>query len=203
MPAQSEMPVVRVKKYMPPRKRWTRAEYDHLVNIGFFTPNDKIELLEGELVRKMTVNPPHASGISLMQDALLPLFSVGHIIRIQLPLALGTRSEPEPDLAVVTGRTRDYLAAHPTTAVLVIEVSDSTLRVDRTTKASIYARAGIAEYVMLNLVDRTLDVHRSPGPMRGRPLGYGYNEKTVLASGAVWKPLAAPEAEIAVADVLP
>lgn len=114
-----------------------------------------------------------------------------------------TNSEPEPDIAVVRGTARDYEQAHPTTAVLVIEVSDTTLRVDCTTKAGIYARAGIEEYWVVDLNTRRLIVHRQPVPMRGRPLGHYYASVVRYTEAETVTPLAAPDAVIAVADLLP
>jgi aryl-alcohol dehydrogenase-like predicted oxidoreductase len=109
----------------------------------------------------------------------------------------------EPDVAVVAGSIGDYADAHPTTAVLVIEVADTSLAFDRTAKASLYAKAGIPEYWMLNLAVRCLAVSRDPRPDASQPYGFGYaTQFTVEASGSV-SPLALPEAVIQVADMLP
>ncbi len=83
-----------------------------------------------------------------------------YTVRNQMPLALDENSEPEPDVAVVPGKARDYTQAHPTTAVLVVEVADATLRLDRKTKQAVYARNGIAEYWIVNLKDNSLEVYR-------------------------------------------
>ena len=196
-------PISGTKLYRPRRMRWTRARYEALINSGLLTPDDRLELLEGEIVEKMTHNGPHATGLRLTEKLLNRIFTEGYDVRAQLPLALGDRSEPEPDVAVVTGTPRDYKQSHPTTAVLVVEISDSTLRVDRTTKASLYARAGIPEYWILNITERVLEVYRQPVPMRGKPLGYGYAEILRLSETERFTPLSSPDFSIAVADLLP
>jgi Uma2 family endonuclease len=190
------------KLYRPRRKSWTRQEYERMVEAGFLGPEDRLELLEGEIVHKMLQNTPHATGIRLSEKTMNRLFGDGYDVRTQLPLALGERSEPEPDVAVVVGGPRDYARAHPTTAVLVIEIADSTLRVDRTTKAGIYARAGIPEYWIIDLNARTLLVHRQPIPMRGLPLGHYYADVAEYAETETIAPLAAPDTPIAIADLM-
>ncbi|MBI4572140.1 MAG: Uma2 family endonuclease [candidate division NC10 bacterium] len=100
----------------------------------------------------------------LTQDALRKAFGEGTHVRIQLPLALDPSSEPEPDVTVVRGSPRDYRDAHPSAALLVVEVADTTLSHDRDQKGSLYARAGVADYWIVNLVDQVLEVYRDPGP---------------------------------------
>jgi Uma2 family endonuclease len=120
-----------------------------------------------------------------------------------MPLVLGLMMDPEPDLAVVTGNARDYLSAHPTTALLVMEISDSSLAFDTTDKAGIYAASNISDYWVVDLVNRQVIVFRNPQPDPTHPLGHGYASKTIFASGSSVSPLAAPQAAIAVADLLP
>jgi Uma2 family endonuclease len=184
------------------RRGWTREEFERLTEMGFFGPEERLELIEGEIVPKMTQNEPHATGVYLVQTALLRIFTTGYMVRVQLPLALGTASRPEPDIAVVTGSPRDYQTS-PTTTVLVVEVSDTTLALDRAVKASLYASAGIPEYWIVNLIDRVLEVHRAPASMAAQPLGYGYGNITHLSAHETVAPLAAPQQAIAVADLLP
>lgn len=100
----------------------------------------------------------------MTQDALRKAFGEGTHVRIQLPLALDPSSEPEPDVTVVRGSPRDYRDAHPSAALLVVEVADTTLSHDRDQKGSLYARAGVADYWIVNLVDQVLEVYRDPGP---------------------------------------
>jgi Uma2 family endonuclease len=118
-------------------------------------------------------------------------------------LILGPRSKPEPDLAVVVGSFNDYKRIHPATATLVVEVSDSTLATDRTTKAALYARAGIEDYWIVNLPDGVLEVHRQPAPMTGQPLGHHYRSIIRLTAADTLSPLARPASAIVVASLLP
>ena len=137
-------------------RRWTRDEYDRMIATGIFHPEERLELLEGEIVHMTPQGSGHATAVRLVEDALRNLFNVGFDVRVQMPLALGTDSEPEPDVAVVVGPPRDYRDEHPRVAILVVEVADSTLSLDRERKAALYARAGIQEYWLLNLTDRCL-----------------------------------------------
>lgn len=93
----------------------------------------------------MTQRTTHSTSLSLTQYLLERLFNDGVYVRVQLPMVLGESSKPEPDLAVVVGTPRDYLESHPSTALLIVEISDTTLIPDQTTKSSLYARAGIEE----------------------------------------------------------
>jgi Uma2 family endonuclease len=146
-------------------------------------------------------NWPHASTVDRVGEALRRVLGIGFWVRMQFPLNLGT-SDPEPDVSVVVGQREDY-SDHPTTAVLIVEVSDSTLAYDRGRKASLYARAGIADYWIVNLVDNQLEVRRDPRPDATQHYGHGYANVTVLVPPAVVNPLALPNASLAVADLLP
>ena len=190
---------------IPGHHLWTRQKYERATELGLLGPDDRVELIEGEIVQKMPQNSLHSTAISLTQEALRLTFPVGFVVRPQLPLSVGSLSQPEPDLAVVSGSARDYTAAQPTAenAVLVVEVSDSTLLPDQTTKAALYARAGIREYWIVNLPERVLEVHRRPSPVDDALLGYSYQDITRLAETGVIAPLAAPDFAVAVADLLP
>ncbi len=140
-------------------RRWTRFEYDKLIDAGFLGLGDKIELLAGQLCVSEPQNNPHAmaiSGLDALQKALAPRWHV----RVQLPIALDDESEPEPDLAVVSGGPREY-PEHPSRPALVVEVADSSLTLDREHKGSLYARAPLPEYWIVNLVDRVLGLPQS------------------------------------------
>jgi Uma2 family endonuclease len=181
-------------------RRWTRREYDRLVELGALGPGDRVELLAGRMIVAEPQDSPHATGVRLAQQALERAFGPGWDVRTQLPLALDRVSEPEPDVAVVPGGPRDYARGHPSSAVLVVEVADWSLALDRGPKARRYARAGIADYWIVNLRDRVLEVHRAPG-REGRR--WRYRSVDILdASGSI-APLAAPAAAIAAGDLLP
>lgn len=182
------------------QRRWTRKEYDRAIQVGLFHEDEKLELLGGRLLVAEPHNPPHAVGIELGADALRAAFGPEWSVRVQLPLALDPDSEPEPDLAVVGGRPRHRLIDHPTDPALVVEVADASLRFDRRLKATIYARAGIADYWILNVADRVLEVHREPG-RDGRRWRYGSVQ--ILGPETMVAPLAAPRARISIADLVP
>ncbi len=184
-------------------RRWTRCEYDRMIDRGVFGPDDRIELLDGLLVVKEPQDTPHAAAIDLVADALRRAFGPGWLVRAQAPVAAGRRSQPEPDVYVVPGGPRDYLREHPTRPALVVEVAHSRLRLDRTRKAAIYARAGVGDYWILNLVDRVLEVHREPARLDTPRHGWGYRSIQTLGANENVSPLAAPVARILVADLLP
>jgi Uma2 family endonuclease len=184
-------------------KRWTREDYDKMIEAGIFAPGERVELIDGEIIEMSPQNSGHTTAVRLTEDALRAAFGAGFEVRTQMPLALDPYSEPEPDVAVVPGSPRDYRRAHPTTALLVVEVADSAFAYDRDQKSSLYARAGIADYWLLNLVDRRLEVYRDPGLMAQARYGWGYQTVQPYTSGDAVAPLAAPHVLIAIVDLLP
>lgn len=187
----------------PTRRRWTLDEFDRMAELGLFV-GQRVELIGGEIIEMPPQRNQHAIATGLVQDALAAAFGPGVWVRIQMPLHLHRLSAPEPDVAVVAGRPRDYLATgHPTAARLVAEISDTTLPFDRRFKASLYAAGGIEEYWIVNLVDRRLEVHRRPGPDPRQKYGAGYADRVALDENESVTPLAAPGARIAVAELLP
>jgi Uma2 family endonuclease len=183
-------------------RKWRRVEYDRLVDAEILGPADHVELVGGDMIVKEPQQSPHAAAISLALSALAAAFGPGWTVRPQLPMALDDESEPEPDIAVVPGDPRDYRDAHPTRAALVVEVAQSRLRFDREHKGSLYARAGIADYWIVNVPDRRLEVYRGPVPDGAAPFGWRYGHAITLGAGAHIAPLAAP-GSVAIADLLP
>jgi Uma2 family endonuclease len=179
-------------------KLWTREEYDRLVALGAFPPDAHVQLIEGEIVEMTPQGAAHAAAIRMIEEALRSAFPVGYDVRVQLPLALLPDSEPEPDVAVVSGSFRDYLTHHPEAAVLVVEVADESLAHDRARKATVYARGRVPEYWILNLADRQLEVSRDPDPGNG-----SYRTAHIIRDGDEAAPLAAPAARIPVNALLP
>ncbi len=184
-------------------RKWTRLEYDRLVEAEILGPEDRIELIGGHMVVKEPQDSPHATGIRLVVRALSRVFGDGWLVGSQLPIALDDESEPEPDVSVVPGDPRDYRDTHPAQPVLVVEVSLSRLRFDRERKGSLYARAGIADYWVVNVPDRRLEVYREPIPDAAGPFGWRYGQAVTLGPVDRVTPLAASGADIAVADLLP
>src|SRR5262245_27684805 len=152
-------------------RRFTRVEYERLVEAGMFRPDERLELLAGILVVREPQGSRHAAVIGLVEDALRACFGPGWLVRVQMPIALDDESEPEPDLAVVAGGWRDYEAAHPARPVLIVEVSESSLGQDRGDKAGLYARARVPDYWIVDLVSRSIEVHREPVPAATAPFG--------------------------------
>ena len=178
------------------RRRWTRLDYERVVECGGFGPEDRIELLDGELWEVSPQESRHAAVCAIVTEAVQAAFGADYHVRGQSPVSLDDVSEPEPDLAVVAGAPRDYLSAHPTTAALLVEVSESSLSHDRGRKLAAYARNGIPEYWLIDLTAEKLEVYRDP-------FSTGYLSKTILGCGDTATPLHAPDSVIAVAELLP
>ncbi|HEX6903973.1 MAG TPA: Uma2 family endonuclease [Thermoanaerobaculia bacterium] len=179
-------------------RRWTREEYERCVEEGFFHPEARLELVYGFLYERSQHSPLHVTGVQCAWQFLRSLFDheEGCFIQILAPLALGPDSEPEPDISVVPGRIRDYFSAHPTTAILIVEAAEDSLLHDRGLKKSLYAREGIPEYWLMNLIDNCLEVFRAPQD------GV-YTQSQILREEDTVSPLERPEASIKVADLLP
>lgn len=145
----------------------------------------------------------HAIAVSVARDAAAAAFGAGFWVRMQLPLHLGRWSGPEPDISVVPGAARDYLGkGHPTSALLVIEVSDTTLRYDRRIKSGLYAKNGVPDYWIVNLIDCHIEVRRDPIADPKHPFGHRYGAMTIIGPGQAVQPLTT-EAAIRVNDLLP
>jgi Uma2 family endonuclease len=186
----------------PIKRRLTSDEYNRMADQGSFR-NQRVELINGEVIAKAPQGSQHFTAICLTLDALRRAFGVDFVVRVQGPLAIASDCEPEPDLAVVPGHARDYAGkAHPGTALLVVEISDSSLDFDRSDKASLYASAGIADYWIVNLIDRRLEVHRRPVADPAARFGSSYAEVQPFVVGDRVKPFAAA-GEISIAELLP
>ena len=185
-----------------PLRQWTRAEYERLVDLGLFR-GDPVELIAGQLVVAEPQGSYHATAVGAADDALRAVLPPGWIVRAQMPMALDEESAPEPDLALVPGTRGDYREAHPARPGLIVEMADSSLDFDRGYKASLYARAGIEDYWIVNLVDRVLEVYRDPDPDPSAPYGWRYRSVVTLAPPSAVVPLALPFTRIAIADLLP
>jgi Uma2 family endonuclease len=184
-------------------RRWTRIEYERLIESGFFRPGDPVELLGGQLVVAEPQGSRHFAALRATQEALRAAFGAGWEIRGQGPLALDEESEPEPDLAVVPGTFRDYQAAHPSRPVLVVEISETSLALDRAHKGGLYARAGLPDYWIVNLPDHALEVYQDPEPDPAAPFGWRYRSASVMEPGTSVAALALPDRHIQIGDLFP
>lgn len=179
MPATLAPPLPQLVGLAP--RLWTRDEFYRMAELGFFD-GQKAERLEGEIVVQSPQKWPHASTIERVFTSLKTVFATGFWVRMQFPLEFGLWSDPEPDVSVVLGRMADY-TNHPRAAVLVVEVSDTTLWADRGRKLSLYAAARVPEYWIVNLPDDRLEVYRDPVPDPARPSGWGYATTQTFARG--------------------
>jgi Uma2 family endonuclease len=177
--------------------RFSRQQYFRLAALGFFD-GKRVERVRGEVVEMSPTDWTHVVACRRTGEVLEAVFAgVGWVSRGDQPIALAD-SDPEPDVMAVAGRFEDY-SDHPTTALLIVEVANTTLARDTTTKVELYAEAGIPEYWVLDLLNRRLLVYRDPIP--GAPPTY-LTRLTFGAPDAV-SPLAAPAASVRVADLLP
>jgi Uma2 family endonuclease len=184
----------------PQTRRWTKDEFHQMADLGWFQ-DQRAELIDGEIVVLSPQKFPHGSitdGIAqILRDAFGPTFWV----RSQLPLDLGETSEPEPDVSVVKGPRLNH-KNHPATAVLVVEVSDTTIVFDRRQKARLYASAQISDYWIADLVHSQLIVHRDPVGGSTPSEAFRYAKVVSLSKDQIVSPLSAPSAQIKVADLL-
>jgi len=187
--------------FEPRTKRWSKADFYRLGDLGFFR-DQKAELLEGVIMVASPQIPPHFTVLNRAADRLALVFSTGFHVRRQGPVDLGPHSEPEPDVAVVAGSWEDFAQAHPTIVALILEVSDSTFRSDRRRKGSLYAKAGIQDYWIANLVQWQLEIYRDLQPDATARYGFSYANRTIHALTDEVVALAAPETRILVADLM-
>lgn len=183
-------------------RRWSRLEYERLVDLGAFD-REPVELVGGRLIVAEPQGTYHVTAVGMIGGRLGTVLPPGWIVRTQAPLALDEESAPEPDLAVVRGTWTDYRAAHPAQAALLVEVADSSLTFDREQKGSLYARAGAQDYWIVNLVDRVLEVHRDPAVDSTAPYGWRYRTSRTLGPPDTVVPLAFPAVRLAVGELLP
>jgi Uma2 family endonuclease len=187
------------KETILPLRLWTVAEYHRMAELGLLEPEEKVELVAGQIIRKMAPQRTgHAVTITLIYRLFNNLLGDRGLVRTQLPVTLSERSEPEPDLVLVMGGELRYLDHHPRPEeiYLVIEVADTTLKIDCGIKAQSYAQAGIADYWVLDLKNRQLRVFREPGQT-------SYQNLLTLSPVEQISPLQFPEISLTVAELLP
>ena len=189
----------------PPRKRWNVREFHGLQDTGLLRADLRFELIEGEIFEISPMKPLHATGVRKVSRALEAAFGEGYVVSDQLPLAIDDDSEPCPDLYVSEGSIDDFSEEHPATAVLVVEVSDSTLAFDRSRKSVMYAGAKIPEYWIVDVKRRCVEVRRDPVelPSEVGPPIPDYGLIQLFRPGQSISLLALPEQSIEVAALLP
>ena len=176
------------------RRRFTIEEYERMVETGIVTRDDRVELIEGEIVEMSPISDPHAASVTNLTHLLVTMVGDGARVQVQGPLRVPPRSKPQPDLLLLRPRSYMRRGATPADVLLVVEVADTSLEYDRTVQLRLYARAGIPEYWIVDANTETLEVHRSPS-------GERYTDHRRLARGESLAPLAFPEASLPVAAI--
>ncbi|MCC7020338.1 MAG: Uma2 family endonuclease [Ardenticatenales bacterium] len=197
VPGADRGPITHDPVLLTVRRRFTVDDYHRMAEVGLIEPGARTELLDGEVVFKMTINSPHAGCVKRLNGLLLRLLQGRVIIGVQDPVRLDDWSEPEPDLSILKLRDDFYSRAHPLPAdvLWLIEVADTTLRLDRYIKLPLYAAAGIAEVWLVDLNAATVEVHRDPDAA-------GYRLQQRFGRGDELRPAAFPDIVVAVDDVL-
>ena len=185
--------------------RWTLEEYEQLIALGLLE-GKHVELIQGDIVTMAPMGEPHALTIMQLTEMLLPSFNsqTGYRLRAQMPIALPPLTcEPEPDVAIVPLHGPTTVTGRPTSALLVVEVAESSLAYDRDHKGPLYAAAGIQEYWLVNLPEQRIELYRQPAPDPTSFSGWRYQQVQRLQAGEQVSPLAAPSVHLAVRDLLP
>lgn len=176
----------------------TVKEYDQMIEVGVFDESDRIELLNGAIIEKMPKGTKHATLNDIIATRLIQRLGDKICVRNQNPIWLDEFSEPEPDIVLAQPPFEKYFDRHPTPdeIFLILEISDSTLSYDRNTKGAAYARAGIRQYLLLNVQDDTLEDYREPG-------ADGFQSKQTHRAGSSFNLVAFPDVLLDVKDFLP
>jgi Uma2 family endonuclease len=182
--------------------RWTRDEFFQMLDLGWF--QDKhVEMIGGEVIEMAAQLDLHLASVTLTVDALRAAFGTGYWVRAQGSLDLSPHGIPSPDVAVTLGSPQAAARTISKSALLVVEISDTTLAYDRYHKAPLYAAGGIADYWIVNLVQRQLEVYSNPVADSTQLFGSRYNSRAILDPPDKVSALAAPHAQITVTDLLP
>lgn len=181
-----------------PRRRFTVEEYHRMAEAGILTEDDRVELIEGEIVQMTPIGQRHAATVARLTRRLVPAVADRALVWPQNPIRLPRDTEPQPDLVLLRPRPDDYAQgpARPEDILLLVEVADSSYRYDAGVKLSLYARAGVPEVWIADLTRDLLEVHREPGPS-------GYARRAELRRGDQVAPVALPDVLLVVADLLP
>ena len=179
-------------------KYWTVQEYHQMSDLGILDPSQRTELIAGQIILMTSKGTPHVVTLQLLANNIQEQLGKTALIRTQDPIRLDNFSEPEPDLVIVQGTILDYTEHHPVPddIYLVIEVADSTLKQDCEVKDKLYARSSIAEYWVVDIKNRQVQIFRDPTPT-------GYGSQLILTETHSVSPLAFPEMILAIASILP
>ena len=177
------------------RRRFTVEEYHRMAEAGIFQPDERVELIEGEIVQMAPIGPRHAGCVINVNRLFVTRLGDRAVVSPQNPVVIQPRSEPQPDVLLLRPRVVSYSRQHPTPedVVLAVEVADTTVRFDRLVEARLYARAGIAEFWLFLAGDGIVEVYREPAPD-------GYVRVTTHGAGQTVSPLAFPAVGFTVDD---
>lgn len=179
------------------RRLFTVEEYERMGAAGILGEDDRVELIDGEIVEMTPIGPGHAACVNRLTRRLVGALGNRAVVTVQNPVRLPPRSEPQPDLVIARERADFYASGHPTSAdvLLAIEVAESSVVFDRAVKGPLYARMGIAEYWLVDLGADVVVAHRRPTPT-------GYEDVRTSGRGDVLAPQSLPDLLIAVTEVL-
>lgn len=184
----------------PHPRLFTNAEYHAMGDAGILAPDERVQLIAGEIVVMSPMGSRHAAGVGLTTDAFYTSRQLEGraLIRAQLPLVIPDFSEPEPDFMLLVRRDDQYALAHPRPedVLLLVEVADSTLAYDRRVKLPLYAAAGVPESWLMNLQDDGIEAHADPSPD-------GYRTVRRYRAGDVISPIAFPDLSFSVSQLIP
>ena len=179
-----------------PRRLFTREEYHRMAEVGILKPTDRVELIRGEIVEMSPIGRRHQAFVDNMTQLLTLRIAGRAIVSVQNPVVLAADTEPEPDLKIIRRRSVPYkeLEAHGDDALLIIEVAETSLSYDRSTKLRLYAETGIPEYWVVDCAAESVEVHRTPDAS-------GYRDVSRFTGTASVSPLAFPDVRIALAEI--
>lgn len=185
------------------RRKFTAAEYWKMFEAGYFD-GQRVELILGEIIQMSAQAEPHAISISKTRRVIETAFGKGFWVRVQATLKLSSSSTPDPDISVVAGQEDDFAERdNPTSALLIAEVANTSIAFDRGRKLQVYAAAKIADYWIVNLKTRKLEVYRKPKADKSSRTGWSYGSITMLTEKESIAPLSKPRASVKVSDLLP
>ena len=178
------------------RRRFTRAEYYRMAEVGILGEDDRIELIKGEIIEMSPIGRRHMAFVANLNQLLVVRLAGRALVWCQSPVALADDTEPQPDLAVLRRRRLSYKEreAWAEDTLLLIEVADSSLAYDRTTKLRLYVEAGIPEYWVVDCISEAVEIHRTPGPD-------GYRDVTHVTGTATLMPQAFPDVRLTTAEI--
>ena len=179
------------------RRRFTVADFLRLAEVGFLADDERVELIRGEIIEMSSISEGHASTVMRLVSLLSRMFGQRALLSVQNPVQLDDATLPQPDVALLRPRDDFYGQRHPgpEDTLLLIEVSDTTLTYDRRVKTALYSAAGVMEYWIINLQKRQIEVYREPQ-------SEGYRTMTRYAPGETLSPLAFPEVQLDITEIL-